>query len=626
MCGIAALSFREPASDPGALAMEMLLIQKHRGPDRQATYVAPNGCTALGHARLSIVDLSACGNQPMTNETEDLWLVCNGEIYNHIELRQTLEAKGHRFRSHSDSETILHLYEEHGTALVDHLHGMFAFALYDAKTEKLFCARDRMGKKPVVYAQTARGVVIASEIPAVLCVPGVDTTIEPAALGLYLLRNLRHIPDPWTFYSGIRRLPPGHAMVIKRGRIERIWRYWTPNFAARRSSPQELRDAFDRAVAMRRVADVEVGALLSGGVDSSGIVQAMMAQGSTGLRTYAMGIDAEDEELERARIMAKLLGSNHREFTFDPVRQHDQFETLLRIHGEPIVLLPLTFAMELCQHIRDDGLRVVMTGHGADELFYGYDGNNNLALLSSLLPFAPAGMRPLFAQLAGRFSPRSPLREALLVASSPAGARKAALYKDEARKLWGELLCLPDMEALIETTIAEWLGVWFREHGPDRYIDEANILGLMHENSHSVTIAGDLPAMAASVEARCPFLDQDIVQLAWNTDFRQKVPSLTDKSQNKWILKKALEGRVPDKLLYAPKRGFGYHISEEAVLRGAWKTRVDDAFANMSSLGDLLNMSTVQELKGRFDRSEGVPAMLIAKIYAIAVNQSRVAQ
>ena len=153
------------------------------------------------------------------------------------------------------------------------------------------------------------------------------------------------------------------------------------------------------------------------------------------------------------------------------------------------------------------------------------------------------------------------------------------------------------------------------------YIDEANILGLMHENAHSVTIAGDLPAMAASVEARCPFLDQDVVQLAWHTTYRQKVPRLRDKSRNKWILKKALEGRVPDDLLYAPKRGFGYHIREEDVLRGPWKQRVDKAFAELGSLGGLLNREAVQTLKGRFDRNEGVSTMLIAKLYAIAVSQ-----
>ena len=286
------------------------------------------------------------------------------------------------------------------------------------------------------------------------------------------------------------------------------------------------------------------------------------------------------------------------------------------------MLLPLTFALELCRNIRDDGLRVVLTGHGADELYYGYDGNNSLAWVSSLLPFAPASLRPLFTQLARKFPRRSPLREGLLIAGSPSGQRKAALYRDEAINLWGDILCLKELESFAESTISEWLGVWFKESTPDRYIDEANILGLMHENSHSVTIAGDLPAMAAGIEARCPFLDQDLVQLAWHTNYRQKIPSNSDKSRNKFILKKALEGRVPNDLLYAPKRGFGYHIREEDVLRGPWKSRVDRAFAEMDSLGGMLNVDAARNLKARFDRSEPVPAMLIAKLYAVAVSKS----
>ncbi|HLV79494.1 MAG TPA: hypothetical protein VKT32_04405, partial [Chthonomonadaceae bacterium] len=197
MCGIAALSTGEPFPCLEEIALEMARKERHRGPDLQAAYLAPGGCAALAHARLSIVDLSPLGNQPMTNETGALWLVCNGEIYNHQELRRELEAKGHRFSSRSDCEVILHLYEEAGTDLPARLHGMFAFALYDARQDLLFCARDRLGKKPLVYAQTPRGLALASEIPAVRLFPGVDTAPDPVALGLYLLRNLRHIPDPW---------------------------------------------------------------------------------------------------------------------------------------------------------------------------------------------------------------------------------------------------------------------------------------------------------------------------------------------------------------------------------------------------------------------------------------------
>jgi asparagine synthase (glutamine-hydrolysing) len=202
------------------------------------------------------------------------------------------------------------------------------------------------------------------------------------------------------------------------------------------------------------------------------------------------------------------------------------------------------------------------------------------------------------------------------VAASPVGERKAQLYRDEAKKLWASLLNVPDVDGMVGDSIGQWLGTWFEENKPNAYIDEASVIGLMHENAHSVTIAGDLPAMAASVEVRAPFLDQELVQLAWRTHYRQKIKSIRNQNQNKWILKKALEGRVPHDLLYAAKRGFGYNIREEDVLRGPWKSKVDAAFANIDDLGGILNIDAVSALKTGFDRHTGVSAMLIAKLYA----------
>lgn len=413
-------------------------------------------------------------------------------------------------------------------------------------------------------------------------------------------------------------------MIVRDGVVQKIWRYWHPDFAVRETSVEEVLEAFDQAVAMRRVADVEVGALLSGGVDSSGIVQAMVTQGSKEVRTYAMGRDKDDEELKRARRMARLLGTDHKEFYFDADRQHGQFEMLLRLYGEPIMLLPLLYAYELYQQIRDDGIRVVMTGHGADELFYGYSGHNNLAFISKVLPFVPQSAYSLLQMLARRAPFGSPLREALWVMGTPEGKRKAALYRDEAKRLWTSLLNISDVDCAIDEAIGKWLGTWFEETTPEAYIDEANILGLMHENSHSVTIAGDLPAMAASIEVRCPFLDQALVQLAWRIPYHQKIRSILDRSQNKWILKKALEGRVPNDLLYADKRGFGYHIQEEDVLRGPWKEKVDTAFAETGDLEGIFNLAAVGALKSAFDQKAGVPANQVAKLYAVFLHQSQV--
>jgi asparagine synthase (glutamine-hydrolysing) len=617
MCGIGAIYTRAPLDCIAEVAFAMARQLRHRGPDHQGIHVASHRRVALSHDRLSIVDLSPLANQPMTNEDRTLWLVCNGEIYNHGDLRPRLEALGHRFHSQGDCEVILHLYEEHGYDLLPYLYGMFAFILYDSVNDVLFCARDRLGKKPLVYAETAQGVALGSEIPAIRHFPGIDVAVDPVALGLYLLRNARHMPEPWTFFRGIRRLRSGHAMLVQHGQVAQIWRYWQPRPQMQETSVDEVRTAFDRAVGRRMVADVEIGALLSGGVDSSGIVQAMAIQGAKHIRTYALGRDRQDEELARARRAASLFGTEHKEFYFDPTRQHEQFETLLRVYGEPIMLLPLLYTYELCQHIRDDGVRVVMAGHGADEVFYGYSGHNDLALLSMFLPFIPQRLRPWLEHLAQWLPPRSRWREALLVAASRQGDRKAQLYRDEARQLWTALLHIDDVDAVVEEAVGEWFGTWFGDHPPPDYIDEAGMIGLMHENCHSVTIAGDLPAMAASVEVRCPFLDQELVELGWSIPYWQKIKRIRDHRQNKWILKKALEGRVPRDLLYAPKRGFGYHIQEEDVLRGPWKGAVDRAFATMDDLGGLLKCDAIVELKKDFDAGGSIPAMLIAKLYAI---------
>ncbi len=385
MCGIAGLAFAAPVPDMEAVLANMMAVVRHRGPDEEGLLVDSSQRAGIAHTRLSIVDLSPRGRQPLWNEDRTIAAVCNGEIYNYRDLRRELEAKGHRFASDSDSEVIVHLYEETGEECVERLRGMFAFAVFDRRTDILFCARDRIGKKPLVYAETGSGVAIASEIPALFRVPGVDLSVDPEAVALYLLRNLRHIPDPWTFYRGIRRLPPAHRMTIRSGRIERIEAYWHPSWDSADVSTDAFLETFDEAVSCRRMADVEIGALLSGGVDSTAIVDSLKRQGVEGMRTYAFGLDAGDEELARARRAAKLLGTRHREIHFDPDRQLDDFDALLRQHGEPIMALPLTHAYSLCREIRADGIKVVFAGHGADETFFGYPGFNRMALLSNVM-------------------------------------------------------------------------------------------------------------------------------------------------------------------------------------------------------------------------------------------------
>lgn len=617
MCGITSLVWRHPLPEMETVLDRMTAAVRHRGPDDEGSLIEPDRRTGLAHTRLSIVDLSPRGRQPLLNEDGSIAVVCNGEIYNYPELRRDLESRGHRFRSDSDSEIIVHLFEEMGERCVDRLHGMFAFAVFDRNSDVLFCARDRIGKKPLVYAETADGVAVASEIPALFGVPGVDLTIDPEAVALYLLRNLRHIPDPWTLYRGIRRLPPAHAMTIRGGRIEKIQAYWRPNWEPAEISEEAFLEVFDTAVSQRRMADVEIGALLSGGVDSTAIVDSLRRQGVEGIRTYAFGLDADDEELVRARRAANLLGTSHREVYFDPGRQLDDFDALLRQHGEPIMALPLTHAYSLCREIRDDGIKVVFAGHGADETFFGYEGFNRLALLSDLMRILPASLAMPIAKGLARRVPPSPAREALTVMATGAGQRKAALYQDEAARLWPMLFGRDTAKGLADGLIGRWADRWFMGDAPEHYIDEAALLGLMQENSHAVTIAGDLPAMAQGVEIRCPFLDQTVVETALRIPYRRKVVGLKDRGRNKLALKKAFERRLPADILYAPKRGFGFFVQEESVLRGAWKQPVDMAFADFDDAGGILDASAARSLKKQFDEGGNVPAALIAKLFAL---------
>ena len=362
----------------------MLRIQHHRGPDACGLWHDPTRSLGLCHNRLAIIDLSEAGVQPMHSVDQRYSIVFNGEIYNHRELRQQIKSNGSRFRSNSDTEVLLESYRLWGEAMLTRMRGMFSFALYDKEEGTLFCARDRIGKKPFVYAQTNQGFIFASEIPAVLQFSSIDRAYNQGAIAAMLLHNMRHIPDPHTVYCGVRRLRAGHAMLVKHGAIEKEWRYWHPE-VKENVNVAELRDTLEESVAIRSVADVPVGALLSGGLDSTVVVNLMGQYANEPIKTYAFGANQDDEDLRRARIVAKNLGTNHKEFYFDASRQYEVMKSMQDVYGEPIMLLPLIHAFELSRAIYADGIKVVLNGNGADELFFGYTGHIRTAKVTWIL-------------------------------------------------------------------------------------------------------------------------------------------------------------------------------------------------------------------------------------------------
>lgn len=583
----------------------MTRIQFHRGPDGSGIWLSENGTVGLCHNRLAILDLSESGAQPMLSLDGRYVVVFNGEIYNHRQLRNELLAEGARFRSNSDTEVLLEGWRLWGETMLQKLRGMFAFAVHDRQTDTLLCARDRVGKKPFVYAELPNGFAFGSEIPAVRAVPGVDTRHDPAAIAALMLHNLRHIPDPHTAYRGIRRLRAGHAMTVKDGRIHRMWRYWTPESADGPVSAERLRTLIEEAIDLRMQADVPVGALLSGGVDSSAIVAIMQKRSTVPVRTYALGLNASDEDLRRADSMAQILGTLHRQFYFNADEQWDIFRLLLGQYGEPIMLLPLVHTYALCRAIRDDGIKVVLTGNGADELFYGYTGHIRTLKVSRWLDrIAPA--RKLLA----------PLKDTRLgwIAAKP-GQRKAAWYHSLAQREWAHYFS-PDARAHLCNVAAEELAYWGDLCPSSHFIDESNFDGLMVENSHSVTIAGDLPAMAASVEFRSPFLDQEIVSFALATPVEKKIPDTSNPNWLKAILREAVRDLMPDALLRAPKRGFGMGIQEADVLRGPWRKRADDLLRVPLDAGGLFEPERVRGVWKRFLAGKA-PAHAVSKLLAI---------
>src|SRR3954452_15598553 len=383
MCGICGIvGFSDSFATGEELVTRMRDTIVHRGPDDGGSWALGEQRVALGHRRLSIIDLGASGHQPMCNEDGTVWIAFNGEIYNHAELRPELEAKGHVYRSHTDTETIIHLYEELGERCVERLDGMFAFAIWDTRRRELFIARDRVGKKPLYYAHTPAGFVFASEIKAILEHPAITPDLDEQAFHHYL--TFVCTPAPLTMFKGIRKLAPSERMTVRADGSMRSDRFWSPM-----SGPptEELADMGEEAleerllellrsgIAKRMMADVPFGVFLSGGVDSSTNVALMSELMSDPVRTFSVAFAGHEKynELEYARRIAQRFGTDHHEIVIDWSDLTAFLPEMVHHQDEPIadwVCVPLYYVSKLA---RDNGTIVVQVGEGSDELFHGYE-------------------------------------------------------------------------------------------------------------------------------------------------------------------------------------------------------------------------------------------------------------
>jgi asparagine synthase (glutamine-hydrolysing) len=615
MCGIGGYQLNLPPDfDVNYLLGTIQQVQHHRGPDSRGYWVDQQCINGLCHNRLAIVDLSELGKQPMETPDGRHIISFNGEIYNWRDLRSELEASGISFRSHTDTEVLLQGYRKWGESVLQKLRGMFAFAIWDASERTLFCARDRVGKKPFVYGETNKGFFFASEIPALVAVSSIakfDLQQDDSALASMLLHNLRHIPDPATAYKGLRKLRAGHALIVMNGRIKREWRYWSPEQKQIRHA-DELRAILEGAVAVRSVSDVPVGALLSGGVDSTAIVNLMQQNSTTPIRTYAFGAEKDDEDLKRARLVSKHLGTNHKEFYFNPGQQYEVLRKIIGTYGEPIMLLPLIHAYELSEAIRDDNIKVVLNGNGADELFYGYTGHIRTAYVTRLINTI-TWLKPA---LSGLHHP------ALSVLMANPGQRKSAMYQQKAEKCWPSV-CQDEKYHELENLVSREMEYWGDVLPCRNFIDESNYLSLLIENTHSLTTASDLPAMMASVEMRAPFLDQEVISAAMGIHFSQKVRGPRDGSGLKHILRKAVSDLVPTSVLNAPKRGFGMGIQERDLLLGPWRRNVDEVLNDFPEM-ELFDCRKIRALWRDVKEREAGDWSLLAKLFSIGLWKSEV--
>ena len=591
----------------------------HRGPDDQGTYISPDRRVGLGFRRLSIVDLSSAGHQPMSNEDGTVWIVFNGEIYNHADLRRELEARGHVYGSRTDTESVVHGYEEWGADVVHRLRGMFAFAIWDEDKGELFLARDRIGIKPLYYTQRAGRFVFASEIKAILSQPGVERQVNEDALDLYL--SFAAVPAPQTLFDGVYKLPAGHRMWVDAGGHVRVERYWDALFPEDQGKKlpeafyvERLRELLQESVRLRMMSDVPFGVFLSGGIDSSLNVALMSQLMDRPVDTFSVAIrdDPRSDEFSHARRAAQHFGANHREVVID---SSDFLRFLPRMayhQDEPLadpVCVPLYYVAELA---RRSGTIVIQVGEGSDELFCGY---RSYARYLQIHPYwrrfaaLPQALKRPLADLSARLLRPSWARYLLLAAANEPLFSGGAIGFTEGEKrvlLNGRLM---------PGKATGWVNHYYdvrREAGLDTgLLEDIIYLELKHRLPELLLMRVDKMTMATSIEARVPYLDQELVRFALSIPAELKCRN----GRLKHILKRAARGLLPDDIIDRVKAGFCGSASN--MVRGPIVDATESLVRRNGDLRALLDWTLLHNLcerNRRGDASTGFKIWLLLNL------------
>jgi asparagine synthase (glutamine-hydrolysing) len=602
MCGIAGIVSLEDKPIFERELRDMCGAIAHRGPDEEGYYFGAG--VGLGMRRLSIIDL-ASGRQPIRNEEGSVWVVFNGEIYNFRELRRELEGRGHIFSTRTDTETIVHLYEEYGKRCVDHMRGMFAFAIWDERNRQLLLARDRVGIKPLYYVEVDGRLLFGSELKAVLQLKEVERKINwSAASHLFTFLST---PPAEAIIGGVHKLEPGHLLRASPGRATVIERYWDlkfePDYAREEGYfVERVRELLDESVRLHLISDVPLGAFLSGGIDSSSIVAAAATLTPEPLRTFSIGFgEPEYNELDHARVVAQTFGTDHHELTLGPDAL-DQMQDLAWYLDEPFgdsSAIPTYMVSKLAS----SKLKVVLSGDGGDELFAGYD-KYVVEQRERSRWSLPAPGRSLLGAI-GRTMPYGMRGRNFLQHIALAGPER---YLDA-----GTFFRRDDMKKLFQPEVYELFSQYEPWRAKAEYLESGNghwlsdLQGLDMKNYLPLDILTkvDRMSMAHSIETRVPLLDHKLVEFAATIPPEMNLRGGT----TKYILKRAMRGILPDSIIDRPKRGF-------AVPLGYWFRGKLGAYVRDLLLGDrstrrgFFNGGHIENLVSRHERGENLDLQL----------------
>lgn len=620
MCGITGYVNVRNAVDRGVLERMNHAIE-HRGPDEDGFYI--NETAGLAMRRLSIIDLSG-GAQPIHNADQTKWLIFNGEIYNYQELREQLLDDGYELYTRSDTEVVLALYEKHGVGCLEHLRGMFAFAIWDDREKSLFLARDRVGKKPLLYSHQANGdLIFGSEFRALLEHPSISREVDREAIDSYM--SFLCVPAPMTAYKQIRKLEPGHWLRWKNGEVE-TRRYWQVDFSKKikiteEEAITETTRLLREATRLRMISEVPLGAFLSGGVDSSMVVALMAQESANPVKTFSIGFEEEDfSELKYAKRVAEHVGAEYHEFIVRP-NALEVLPTLVEHYGEPFAdssAIPTYYvARETRKHVT-----VALNGDGGDESFAGYERYTAMRIAEAYRR-VPAALRKVFVDGPVGLLPsdelrRSRIRDAkrfLRAAELPRTDRylrwmsvfdpeaKRDLYTDEFRS------------SVAGRDAAELLDNWLRKANGSGVIDAAMMTDQMTYLPNDLLVKVDIATMANSLEARSPFLDHKVIEFAATLPQGLKARPFETKS----LLKKAAARLVPKDVIYRKKMGFGVPVGH--WFRGEMREFVREILLSETSLRrgivkpEIVTMYVENHLAGRRDHSFQLWSLLMLELW-----------